>query len=242
MSTPPTPGSLAQVFEAARSMDAPINERLKIIADATRRFSPEYGRAVDDLAERLSAANAFENVPNVGDAMPPFMMPDNRGALVDLESLTRQGPAAIVFQRGSWCPFCRMNTIALSEAYGAARAAGGNIVAVSPDVRKFTNALREEFHVPFQLLTDIDNGYAMSLGLLIWIGDSLFSMHVRAQRNDVRFQSDAGSMLPVPATFIVRSDGTIAARYIDPDYRKRMEIKDLLGALDAAAQYGASPG
>jgi peroxiredoxin len=38
-------------------------------------------------------------------------------------------------------------------------------------------------------------------------------------------------MLPIPATFVVGRDGLIRARFVDPDYRKRMAIADALSAL-----------
>ena len=38
-------------------------------------------------------------------------------------------------------------------------------------------------------------------------------------------------MLPIPATFIVGRSGKIGARFVDPDYRKRMAIDDLVAAL-----------
>jgi hypothetical protein len=40
--------------------------------------------------------------------------------------------------------------------------------------------------------------------------------------------------MPIPATFVVGRDGLITARFIDPDYRKRMTIEDLRAALRAA--------
>jgi peroxiredoxin len=40
--------------------------------------------------------------------------------------------------------------------------------------------------------------------------------------------------LPVPATFVVGTDGEVKARFVDPDYRKRMAIEDLMAALKAA--------
>jgi peroxiredoxin len=45
-----------------------------------------------------------------------------------------------------------------------------------------------------------------------------------AQGNDAWF-------LPIPATFVVGTDGTIKSRFVDPDYRKRMEIEDLIASL-----------
>jgi hypothetical protein len=37
--------------------------------------------------------------------------------------------------------------------------------------------------------------------------------------------------LPIPATFVVGSDGMVKARFVDPDYRKRMDVDDILGAV-----------
>jgi peroxiredoxin len=41
-------------------------------------------------------------------------------------------------------------------------------------------------------------------------------------------------VLPIPATFVVAQDGVVTARFIDPDYRNRMTIEDLLAALKSA--------
>ena len=50
--------------------------------------------------------------------MPSFVLPDETGRLVRLEELLQQGPLAITFHRGHWCPYCRINTRALAEAQG----------------------------------------------------------------------------------------------------------------------------
>jgi hypothetical protein len=51
-------------------------------------------------------------------------------------------------------------------------------------------------------------------------------------RNDLpAYQGNDSWMLPIPATFVVGQDGCVKARFIDPDYRKRMAIEDLLAAL-----------
>jgi len=41
-------------------------------------------------------------------------------------------------------------------------------------------------------------------------------------------------MPPIPATFVVGRDGLIKARFVDPDYRERMAIEDIVRALRAA--------
>jgi peroxiredoxin len=45
------------------------------------------------------------------------------------------------------------------------------------------------------------------------------------------FQGNSSWMLPIPATFVVGRDGLIRARFIDPDYRNRMMISDMLAAM-----------
>jgi peroxiredoxin len=46
-----------------------------------------------------------------------------------------------------------------------------------------------------------------------------------------QYQGNDSWMLPIPATFVVGKDGRVKARFVDPDYRKRMTIEDLVGAL-----------
>ena len=45
------------------------------------------------------------------------------------------------------------------------------------------------------------------------------------------YQGNDSWMLPIPATFVVGTDGRIKARFVDPDYRKRMAIEELIASL-----------
>jgi peroxiredoxin len=45
------------------------------------------------------------------------------------------------------------------------------------------------------------------------------------------YQGGTDWVLPIPSVFVVTKDGLIAARHIDPDYRQRMEIDELLGCV-----------
>jgi peroxiredoxin len=87
------------------------------------------------------------------------------------------------------------------------------------------------------VLTDIDNGYALSLNLAIWVGDEMQKILESGGRQLPDYQGNNAWVLPIPSTFVIARDGTITARFIDPDFRKRVAIKDLLKALqDAQSQ------
>jgi hypothetical protein len=76
----------------------------------------------------------------------------------------------------------------------------------------------------------MDNGYALSLNLAIWVGAELRRMLADSQ--DIpSFQGNESWLLPIPATFVVGTNGLIKARFVDPDFRRRMAIEDLLAAL-----------
>jgi peroxiredoxin len=40
--------------------------------------------------------------------------------------------------------------------------------------------------------------------------------------------------MPIPATFVIARNGIVKARFIDPDYRKRVTVEELLAALKTA--------
>jgi peroxiredoxin len=225
---------LEQAVQAAIELDAPLNERLVLIAAAIRRLDARYADAADQMVMRLQRWGAGATAPAPGDAMPNFLLPDENGRLVGLPEVLRKGPAVITFLRGHWCPFCRVNAIGIVEVQYEIAAAGGQVVAITPERRKFSTALRNEVGAQFPVLTDMDNGYALSLDLAIWVGAEMQQLLGSSGVNLPSYQGNAAWILPIPATFVVRTDGIIAARYLDPDYRTRMEIEDLLAAFERA--------
>jgi peroxiredoxin len=166
--------------------------------------------------------------------MPPFMLPDDQGHLVTLEQLLAKGPVALSFHRGHWCPYCRLNTNALAQAQRDVEPIGGQIVAITPDLQHFATALKSEAAAkPFPILTDVDNGYALSLNLAIFVGLEMQKFMKSAGWNIAPYQGNDAWILPIPATFIVGPDSIIRARFVDPDYRKRMAIDVIVDALRA---------
>ncbi|MBR1090183.1 AhpC/TSA family protein [Bradyrhizobium manausense] len=225
---------LKRAFQRCREMEGTLNEQLRAYADASREIFPAYGAAVDRLVMRLSGNGGGETAPRPGDAMPPFMLPDQTGRFVALPTLLEQGPVAVMFFRGHWCPYCRLNMRAVAEADAQIRAMGAQVVAIMPETQQFTEQLRAESHAPFPILTDLDNGYALSLNLAIWLGTEIQGL--LSYQDMARFHGNDGWMLPIPAVFVVGRDGTVRSRFVDPDFRKRMEIDDLLAALESTSR------
>lgn len=225
----PWPGPIVSAFERARTSDAPLSDRLRIIADVVGTNYPEFTNVADSFVCRLEAAKAGASAPNVGEPLPPFLLPDQDGRLVALEELVEKGPVVAAFVRGHWCPYCQLNVTALAEIESRARPA--QIVAISPETQHYSQLLRREAGASFPFLTDVGAAYALSLNLAIWI-DQTFSSAIARSGCDVPLYNGTESwILPIPAVFVVDRQGIIRGRHIDPDYRQRMEVDWLLGCV-----------
>jgi peroxiredoxin len=223
--------ALAEAFERADTLDVPLGKRLELYLLESRKLLPDLEATYDELVARLKESRADELVPAVGESLPDFLMTDSEGRLVDLNSLLAQGPLVISFNRGPWCDYCGLELHALARAYPEIVASGGDVVSVVPETAHYAKALQQSRGVPFRVLTDLDLAYAFSLGLVFWVGDKIKNAYRQFGIDLERFQGHGGWLLPIPATLVVGKNGLVKARFVDPDFRHRMEIADILAVL-----------
>lgn len=224
--------ALERAFEEARDRNVPLGERLRYVAQQVSVLSRPYEDAINILVERLERANAGAQAPQIGEPMPSFILPDDQGKLVSLNQMLETAPVAIAFHRGHWCPYCRLNAHALAEIQEQIRPV--QIIAISAETQAYTRTIKAEAGAHFPFLTDIANGYALSLNLAIWIDDDMSAMIEAAGWDIPKYHGSAGWIMPIPSVFVVGQNGLITARHVDPDYRRRLEMDDLRAAAIAA--------
>jgi peroxiredoxin len=229
--------ALQAAFHKADSLQVPLEERLKFYLGKSRQLLPELEGTYDQLVQRIAGNEADKYVPAVGETLPDFSMTDSEGNLVDLVSLIAKGLLVISFNRGPWCDYCDLELHALARAYPDIVAAGGDVISIVPETAHSARNLQKVRQVPFRVLTDLDLAYALSLGLVFWLGEKLKEMYRGFGIDLARFQGNGGWFLPIPATLVVRRDGRVKARFVDPDFRHRMNMEDILRAIreDAGA-------
>jgi peroxiredoxin len=231
--------SLEGTFLRVRNEQGPLGAKLKSIADEVRRLDPVFAVAVDKFVARLEEVAAGKLAPKVGETMPPFLLPDENGRLVSLEKLLRAGPVAIAFIRGHWCPYCRLHAAGLAEIEDAIGPV--QLVAISAETQKYTREIKKEAQARFPFLTDVDNGYALSLDLVIWVPDEMSCLIAAAGWDVPSYQGGEAWILPVPSVFLLDPDGIVRFRHVDPDYRRRLEpavLKDAAAAMSRPARDG----
>ncbi|MDQ8208941.1 peroxiredoxin-like family protein [Coraliomargarita sp. SDUM461003] len=200
----------------------------------TRQAKPEFMQKVDALIEQARAAEVGALATREGAAAPDFQLPDPQQRTVALRDLLSQGPVVLMFYRGSWCPYCNLQLRALQSRLAEIHELGAQLVAISPQMPDQSLTQVERDALEFVVLSDQDCRVASDYGVAWEVPEPLLE-HMRKDRklDLVDINGGNGSRLPIPATFVVGSDGRVAWRSVDVDYRTRAEPDDVLAAVRA---------
>jgi peroxiredoxin len=186
---------------------------------------------LDRDAEAMGSGDAFAHALDVGANAPLFALPDARGGEVALEALLARGPVVLVFYRGGWCPYCNLQLAAFQGALAEIRAAGAELVAVSPQTPDQSLTLAEQRALAFAVLSDAGNRVAREYGLVF-----TSSKEATATLNQLgvelsAFNGDDTNTLPAASTFVVGQDGRIRFASVSGDYRWRVGPEEILAVL-----------
>lgn len=168
-----------------------------------------------------------------GVAAPGFELPDAKGNAVALSPLLAQGPVVLTFYRGGWCPYCNIQLRAYQAILEDLKALGASLVAVSPavpddgDAPDDSDGQDPDFHV----LSDFGNATARQYGLVYRVSERVHEILSMVEVDLAAHNKTEDGELPVPATYVIGTDGVIAFGGADPDYRTRYEPADILAAV-----------
>lgn len=82
------------------------------------------------------------------------------------------------------------------------------------------------------MLSDLDNGLALQCGLLFRLTDDIIGDYRAHGRDLSKVYGNGSWFLPIPASFLVLPSGKIERAYVNPDFRYRMDPKEILQALE----------
>jgi len=207
---------------------------LKEKMDAVRaRSSPETTARYDRLVAELKRSGVADSALKAGDPSPEFVLANSMGRLVMSEDLLARGPLVLSFYRGRWCPYCLTELEALEEAADEIAAKGAQLVAVTGEVGGGALAVKQDKRLSYEILTDPDNGLALAFGLVFRLNDET---DARYREIGIDFPSVYGNrsrFLPIPGTFVIGSEGIIRHAYVNPDFRERLDPREILAVLTA---------
>jgi peroxiredoxin len=126
------------------------------------------------MGDAAPVAAGIGGGPQEMDLAPDFELADAHGGTVKLSAIDKQGPVLVIFYLGYNCPRCVGHLQEIEGKLDAIRAAGAQVVAISPDsVEKLKNSAETFGDFPFPLLADPDMKTAGAYGL-VYARDTMF--------------------------------------------------------------------
>ena len=195
------------------------------------KVTPEDRAVMEQAGTDLAVAMPSPGL-KVGDRAPGFGLIDARGERVTLEGLLENGPVVLTFYRGAWCPYCNLQLRGLAQSLPTIQAAGGQLVAVTPQTPDKSLEQVKKDGFPFEILSDLDSSVMRAYGLYFKVPDAVSDVYRRNFKLDLAEYNGAGRyVLPVPATYVIDRAGIVRFAFADTDYRKRAEPAAIVEAL-----------
>ncbi|MGD9785617.1 MAG: peroxiredoxin-like family protein [Hyphomicrobiaceae bacterium] len=205
-------------FEGGRFALKPSREALETMRRATAALvaSGQAGRAL-----------------KAGQLAPEFTLKDADGNIVGSRQLLKSGPLVVSFYRGVWCPYCNLELQALEAVLPQIKSRGASLVAISPQTGANSRKSVRDNRLTFPILSDTMSKVADAFGIRFALPGDLVDLY-KSFKNDLpAFNDNPSWVLPMPARFVIGTDGIIAYAEINPDYTRRPEPAELLPTLDA---------
>jgi peroxiredoxin len=185
-------------------------------------------RATAELITSGQAGRALK----AADKAPDFVLNDPDGKPVSSRDLLAKGPLVVSFYRGVWCPYCNLELQALQAALPAIEERGANVIAISPQTAPNSRRSQRDNKLGFPILSDVKAQVANAFGIRFALPDYLVEVY-KGFKNDLPLINDDPSwVLPMPARYVIGTDGVIAYAEINPDYTQRPDPSELLPVLD----------
>ena len=110
-------------------------------------------------------------------------------------------------------------------------ALGAQLVTVSPEMPDKSLSTAEKNELAFEVLSDAGNQVAHSFGLVFSLAEELRPIYSSFGIDIPAFNGDDTFELPMPATYVIDTDGTIVHAFVDTDYTKRLEPAEIVEIL-----------
>ena len=209
-----------------------LKEQTDAKIEAGRQANPKFMNGVDVAIQNAKEFEQGANALKIGQQAIEFELPNQEGKAVALKDLVAKGPVVVTFYRGDWCPYCNLQLRALQARLEEIEALGATLVAISPQVPDGSLTKSEISEMTFTVFSDQNAKVASQYGVAWEVPEFLLD-HMRVDRNlDLeKINNGNGSVLPIPATFIIGTDGIIVWNYVNVDYRTRSEPEEIIEAL-----------
>lgn len=218
------PMGLAAQDGLQNKLDSMKNNFLK---RADKQKIEVYEAGIDSVIK----SGVLENAKQVGEEAPNFVLTNAKGDTVELKKLLKNGPVVLTWYRGGWCPYCNITLRSLQEHLPDFIERNAALVALTPELPDKSLSTQEKNELEFEVLSDINSEIGKQYGVIYKLAPDVAEYYKKGF-NLKEYNGESSYTLPLAATYVINTDGKITYAFLDADYRKRAEPKEILEALD----------
>ncbi len=212
-------------------------QTLQSILDARKaQFEAKAAKEVRKIyaegIESVRKSGILESAKNVGDHAPDFTLKNPFGKSVSLGEYLQRGSVVLTWYRGGWCPYCNLTLHRLQQELPQFKAAGANLLALTPELPDKSLTTQEKHNLSFEVLSDIGNKVAREYGIVFRLTPEV-AANYQSNFDLHGFNGDESDELPMAATYVIDRDGTVRYAFLNADYRNRAEPAEIIRALKA---------
>lgn len=211
--------------------DFPTASPIVACEEQTADWTPVY----DAFVAKLRTSGIGARAPRIGALFPDFALPDDQGRYRRLDQILARGPAVLSFNRGGWCSYCRSELSAWGDRRAALAEAGGVLVSIAGETGGRAVRLHDLVGPSAEVLVDVDHGLALAMGLAFRCDADLQRRYLACGLDLTQIYGSGGWFLPVPATYVVAPDRRVRFAFVDPDFRVRAAVDEVLTVVRAVA-------
>ena len=168
---------------------------------------------IQDLTEFGIANYAHNELGGlaVGDLAPEFNLKNEIGESVSLKESLKEGPVVLVFYRADWCPYCTKHLAEFEASINDIKGKGNaRVIAISPQLPKYSKMLIEENGYTFPILFDEDHVAMKDYKVFFRVSKEYNEKIFKYKGDYVQTRNgDTNPYLPVPATYLIGQDQRI---------------------------------
>ena len=163
----------------------------------------------------------------VNDKAPEFSAKDQNGKTISLQNELKNGKVVLIFYRGQWCPYCNKELKGMQDSLSFITSKGAVVVAVTPELPENISKTIGKTNASYSILSD-DGLKIMKAYDVAYAVDPALNEKYKGYGIDLMKANGAnGANLPIPAVYIIDTNGNIIYRYFDVDYRNRASVKEI---------------
>lgn len=185
-------------------------------------------KIVAETAEQISPLMNGQQIPTA------IQVTTSKGKKLPLGEVLNNRKTILFFYRGGWCPFCNTQMGQLKKIENQLNTLGFQLIGISTDNEQDLQKSIGKHQLNYQLLADFNSATSQAFGLAYFSSQKVTDRYLAMMdlKNPLQ-KNKAGDerlVLPVPAIYVVDSQGLIQFNYVNPNYKVRLHEELLLKA------------